>query len=333
MKTKLLLLLVSCISYTTSAQTIASSYLFTNSSLENSTNNVNFTQTGTALTFNNGIEDAPNNGIALNGDVLNNPAWTANNGGNDNDNSIAFWIKTSDNSATEKEVINHFTSYGWRITLLNGSLKLYGKFFTSGTTSSNQPATHTYTTANIADGNWHFVVLTLDKYVIPILGTSSERSKVRYKFYLDNALVNNVEIQKVNVGNHYAIPNAQLFVGDNKDKNGVRFQDSIDNIRYYNGLLNTTDIAALYSELSSTLSVDDVELNTTISVFPNPTANILQVKSSQPIKTIQLVTMEGKQLLHVENVSKIDISHVKSGIYLLSIKTQKGIIIKKISKI
>lgn len=333
MKTNLLLLLVTCISNISIAQTIASSYLFTNASLENSTNNVSFTQTGTALTFSNGIEDIANNGIKLNGDVLNNPAWTYNSGTNDNDNSIAFWIKTSDNTATEKEVINHFTTYGWRFTLLNGSLKLYGKFFTSGTTASNQPATHTFTTANIADGNWHFVVLTLDKYAVPILGTSSERSKVRYKLYLDNTLVNNVEIQKVNVGNHYAIPNAQLFLGDNKDKNGVRYVDEIDNVRYYNGLLNTTDIATLFNELSSTLHVDDFELNTTISVFPNPTSGIIQIKSNLPIKAAQLLSMEGKQLLSVTNTSKIDISQLQSGIYFLHINTEKGVISKKITKI
>lgn len=333
MKTKLLLLLAICSSNFSIAQTIASSYLFTNSSLENSTNNVSFTQTGTALTFNNGIENLTNNGVTLNGDVLNNPAWTYNSGTNDNDNSIAFWINTSDNSATEKEVINHFTTYGWRFTLLNGSLKLYGKFLTSGTTASNQPSTHTYTTANIADGNWHFVVLTLDKYATAILGTSSERSKVRYKLYLDNVLVNNVEVQKVNVGNHYAIPNAQLFIGDNKDKNGIRYVDSIDNIRYYNGLLNTTDIANLYNELSTTLSIDDVELNTKISIYPNPTSDIIHIESRQTVESIQLINMEGKQVMMKKNPSTIDISQLKSGMYLLAIKTQKGTIVKRVLKL
>ena len=333
MKTKLLFYLLCIVQYSI-GQTLPSEYLFTNGSLENSANNTPFTQTGTALTFNDGIENTSNNGVALNGDVLNNPAWVTYSGADDFDYTIAFWIKTSDNSATEKEIINNFTTYGWRITLINGSIKVYGKFFTQGTTSSNQPATHTYTSSVIADGNWHFIVLTLDKYATPIFGTPSERSYVRYKTYIDNVLVRNVEIQKINVGNHYAVPGGHLYVGDNKDLNGNRYTDAIDNIRYYNGLLSTAQMTTLYNELQ-TLGIDDITISDTIKIYPNPVSEVINIKTGNDnlLQKVTLYNSLGVKVIETKTTpGSLNISHLQNGIYTLILKYNEGVITKKLVK-
>ncbi|MEP4534961.1 MAG: MBG domain-containing protein [Cyclobacteriaceae bacterium] len=235
------------------AQTATSEYTFTGGSLENSVNATPFTQTGTALTFITGIENQASGAVSLNGDVLNNPGWISDNGAGDNDYSLAFWIKTSDNTATTKEIINHYTTYGWKFTLVNGNLSFYGKFYTAGTSASNQPAPHTYTYSGIADGEWHFIALTLDKSAFPA-GGGAEYSRVRYKIYVDNVLKSNVEKQKVNVGNHYSVPNAQIYLGDNKDLNGVRYTDAIDNLRYYTGLLDAAAVSTLFDEFVDTVA-------------------------------------------------------------------------------
>ncbi|WP_034060956.1 T9SS type A sorting domain-containing protein [Lacinutrix jangbogonensis] len=249
MKTKLLLLLV--LTYSgLMAQTATSEYLFTNGDITNGVNSVALTQTGTSHSLIDGIDGLTNNGMLLNGDAFNNPSWITDGGNDNSDYSIGFWIKTDENSAVEQEIINQFSAYGWKFTLLNGNLTFRGKFFTDGTSSANQPATYTYTYNNIADDEWHYIVATLDKSAEAILGGGgAEYSRVRYKVYVDKVLVSNQEIQKVNVGNHYALQNsAQLFIGDNEDLNGNRYLGGIDNIRYYNGLLDQTDINALYTE-------------------------------------------------------------------------------------
>ncbi|MEP1892608.1 MAG: LamG-like jellyroll fold domain-containing protein, partial [Cyclobacteriaceae bacterium] len=235
------------------AQTATSEYTFTGGSLENAVNATPFTQTGTALTFITGIENQASGAVSLNGDVLNNPGWISDNGAGDNDYSLAFWIKTSDNTATTKEIINHYTTYGWKFTLADGNLSFYGKFYTAGTSASSQPDPHTYTYTDIADGEWHFIALTLDKSAFPA-GGGAEYSRVRYKIYVDNVLKSNVEKQKVNVGNHYSVPNAQIYLGDNKDLNGVRYTDAIDNLRYYTGLLDAAAISSLFDEFVDTVA-------------------------------------------------------------------------------
>lgn len=254
-----------------SAQTASSEYMFTGGSLQNHVNSVDFTRTGESLTFITGIENIASGAVSLNGDVLNNPAWVSDNGASDNDYSTAFWIKTSDNTSTTKEVFNHYTTYGWKFTLVNGDLSFYGKFSTAGTSASNQPPPHTYSYSNIADGQWHFVVLTLDKSAFPA-GGGAEFSRVRYKVYIDNVLKSNVEKQKVNIGNHFSIPNAQIYIGDNKDLNGVRYIDGLDNIRYYSGLLGVTDIATLYNELIDTTDPNAIAEDITVQL--DETGNI-----------------------------------------------------------
>ena len=136
-------------------------YLFTGGDMTNSINGTAFQQVGTALTLVDGIGGAANGAVSLNGDVLHNPSWVADQGYNDTDYSVAFWMKTSDNTAVEKEIINQFTTFGWEFTLLNGQLKFHGQFYTAGTTVANQPAPHNYTSDFIADGNWHFIVLQI----------------------------------------------------------------------------------------------------------------------------------------------------------------------------
>lgn len=253
------------------AQTLRSEYTFTSGSLQNSVNATDFTQTGTALTFITGVENQISGAISLNGDVLNNPSWVSDNGSGQNDFSVAFWIKTSDNSSTIKEVINHYTTYGWKFTLANGNLSFYGKFFTAGTSTSNQPAPHTYTFSGIADGEWHFILLTLDQSAASA-GGGAEYSRVRYKIYIDNVLKSNIEKQKVNIGNHYTIPNAQIYIGDNKDLNGIRYTDGLDNFRYYTGLLDATAIGTLYNEFVD--ATNPLAVTQDITVQLDETGNI-----------------------------------------------------------
>jgi hypothetical protein len=69
-------------------------------------------------------------------------------------------------------------------------------------------------------------------------------------------------------------------------------------------------------------------VNTAVSVFPNPTQNLLNVKITDPAKTIvELYTVEGKLLqskIAVNTDVLIDMSNYTSGNYLLVVKEDKG---------
>ncbi len=83
------------------------------------------------------------------------------------------------------------------------------------------------------------------------------------------------------------------------------------------------------------LSVEDAVINI-IDIYPNPTRNLLNIKLNNiEIEQATLFDISGKQILDLELKSKItiaDISNLKSGIYLLKIKTPKNTFVKRIIK-
>ncbi|MEO8760792.1 MAG: T9SS type A sorting domain-containing protein [Bacteroidia bacterium] len=71
--------------------------------------------------------------------------------------------------------------------------------------------------------------------------------------------------------------------------------------------------------------------NTQLSIYPNPTQNILQVSitCSNEINSIQIIDVLGKEILRT-NENTIDVSSLQEGIYFVSVKTSEGILTKKI---
>ena len=79
---------------------------------------------------------------------------------------------------------------------------------------------------------------------------------------------------------------------------------------------------------ASTASVNDVNnsLNT-ISIFPNPAKNSIQLKNNNDleISSIKITNVLGKVVLRSKlNDSKIDISNLNSGIYILTIQSENN---------
>ncbi len=60
--------------------------------------------------------------------------------------------------------------------------------------------------------------------------------------------------------------------------------------------------------------------NAEFNVFPNPTTQTLQIKSTQPIDDLQINTMNGSTSIHLYNIpqgSSIDVAHLVPGIYIV----------------
>jgi len=67
-------------------------------------------------------------------------------------------------------------------------------------------------------------------------------------------------------------------------------------------------------------------------IYPNPTSNILNLNNLQNAN-IKIFDLCGKMLMNINNTdSKIDVSNLNNGIYLIKIETQSGIITKKFIK-
>lgn len=83
------------------------------------------------------------------------------------------------------------------------------------------------------------------------------------------------------------------------------------------------------SYFSSPLSNDSESLET-ITIYPNPTTNIINITGVN-IKEVRLFNVLGKEIDH-SNTNQIDISKHTNGIYLLKIITDKGTTTKRIIK-
>jgi uncharacterized repeat protein (TIGR01451 family) len=81
------------------------------------------------------------------------------------------------------------------------------------------------------------------------------------------------------------------------------------------------------------LSNPDVEVDASISVYPNPTRGNVNISCNNNIKSVQLYDIQGRLLqtnLIDKNETTIDISNQSNGIYFLKIISDKGMGVKKI---
>lgn len=78
------------------------------------------------------------------------------------------------------------------------------------------------------------------------------------------------------------------------------------------------------------LAVNDIN-KTKISIFPNPGSDFINVKSDEEIKSIKLYDIKGS-LIKSDNTSKVDISALPKGNYVISIETKSGIETRKFIK-
>lgn len=69
-----------------------------------------------------------------------------------------------------------------------------------------------------------------------------------------------------------------------------------------------------------------------ISVYPNPVKNQLNIKSPEKILSTEVFDVTGRSMPIESDISKINVSKLGSGNYILKIKTEEGISIKKITK-
>ncbi|MCX7745203.1 MAG: T9SS type A sorting domain-containing protein, partial [Flavobacteriales bacterium] len=70
-----------------------------------------------------------------------------------------------------------------------------------------------------------------------------------------------------------------------------------------------------------------------IQLYPNPARNFIQIQSSDLIQNIECLDLQGK-LVRVYTANSLqftmNVSELKNGIYIFGIKTNKGLIYKRI---
>ena len=125
---------------------------------------------------------------------------------------------------------------------------------------------------------------------------------------------------------------ASAVAGDEEDR------DYIPNL--FGGAAGTSAYA-VYLPLTIGMSTSAEELvnDQSIKVFPNPVSNMLNVKFGDDTPTddvnFSLVNIQGQTILnknvsHVNGQTEINVSNVPGGVYILNIRTEDGLISKKV---
>ncbi|MGI9652503.1 T9SS type A sorting domain-containing protein [Chryseobacterium sp. RLHN22] len=88
---------------------------------------------------------------------------------------------------------------------------------------------------------------------------------------------------------------------------------------------------------SSTLSISDVNTvqankRNAISIYPNPTTDVLNIKADSKINAVSIVDLTGRKVNVKLEGDKVDVRGLSAGTYLINIETKDGISTEKFIK-
>lgn len=121
---------------------------------------------------------------------------------------------------------------------------------------------------------------------------------------------------------------AAIDSGDNSLLPAHITKDLLGNARIFN---STIDIGAFEYD-PSILSTEHISFLRETIIYPNPVRNNLHIQSKEDILKIEVYNLLGKKLIEKENSSFINLSNLKSNMYLVRIYSQNSSISKRIIK-
>lgn len=88
------------------------------------------------------------------------------------------------------------------------------------------------------------------------------------------------------------------------------------------------------TNISANLAVgEQASLNNDISVFPNPTSDVVNIKAASTIASVDILDLKGSLVRNYnDGKSQINISDLPKGVYMLKVKTKTTELTKKIIK-
>jgi len=105
---------------------------------------------------------------------------------------------------------------------------------------------------------------------------------------------------------------------------------SVDNVAYSDTNWTIIDSQTIFSTNCEELSTNEFDSNNTISLYPNPTKDVLNISTKETVKHIIIYDLQGKVVAKVSNKKQIYLTHLESGIYMTKIETETSVTVKKI---
>ena len=90
--------------------------------------------------------------------------------------------------------------------------------------------------------------------------------------------------------------------------------------------------AYVMNVVGNILSVEEFSLENSVSIYPNPTNDIISVDvaNSVNVNSLELYNIVGKRVLKTDNAGSLDLTELNAGVYMLRIQTDEGVVTKKV---
>jgi hypothetical protein len=209
---------------------------------------------------------------------------------------------------------SNFEAYCLSLENVGGQLRAAVK---KGDGSGN--ATVYFGTNNLALNTWHHLVITMDNSSMSLYsnGTLVASGPVSFVF-------------------NYFAGKTIVLGGTNDVIYNAPFKGSMDNIRFYNRILNASEVSQLYLTDPACVDVTALSSNNAIKqeirIFPNPSNGKFNIKSIEQINTIEVYDIVGNLVLQTNDKTEINLGDKPTGVYFVRVKVGEQVITQKIIK-
>ncbi|RTY90044.1 T9SS type A sorting domain-containing protein [Flavobacterium sp. GT3R68] len=91
------------------------------------------------------------------------------------------------------------------------------------------------------------------------------------------------------------------------------------------GNLNSGNAILTGGVQSTILGITDFAINNGIVLYPNPTSNLLSVATNSSIENLSVWNILGQEILSSDHTTDLDVSGLKSGAYIIRVRTPDGL--------
>ncbi len=106
------------------------------------------------------------------------------------------------------------------------------------------------------------------------------------------------------------------------------FDNNSNQIVYSDGQFGAQFNYYIYADSPSAIEENMNEL----SIYPNPTNNLLNIQSSTQIQSVEVLNIQGQLVIKEGNVNQINVSSLTNGVYMIRIATDNGVKVQKFVK-
>jgi hypothetical protein len=121
----------------------------------------------------------------------------------------------------------------------------------------------------------------------------------------------------------------KYVVVGNTNENFLPFHGSVDNLRFYNRALTSTEVNDLFTLDPTCVTVPSgivtADNKSSILISPNPAADMITINSETTNAEINIFSIDGKNIYTgiVNNIKQnIDVSSFENGLYIIELKAE-----------